>query len=799
MKTKYLAIFLISAATLLLELSLTRILSISFYYHFGFLVISTALLGFGISGTALSLFKNKCDHLDKNKLLFWLSVGFSLTTLGSYLLCQVIGFNPFQMFSSVTQALLFPIYNLILATPFFFTGLIISLLFTYQSDKISKLYAWDLIGAGLGCSLTALVIPSVGGVGALFIVSSIGLLTALVLSSAQPPIQKYIILIFSMVLIGTAHIAENTFPITVTEGKLGEDGVSWKPIFSEWNTMSKIEVFEMGPFARGSRYPDSLRLIEFDEGTAATEILDLRPDALSYINRLRLRATIQDTINMLSGVSFIGKTNPKVFIIGSGGGEEVLHSLYFNASKVDAVEINPLINKIVTREMADYAGYLHKQKGVTFHTEDARTFIDTSNEIYDVIISIHTISKAAIASGAMSLAEDYVLTKEAFSKYWDHLSPDGTIFFTRPLIDIPRFVTTLRVIMDEHNIKHPEDHFIIYRGGFLFKKSAFSREEVEAFKRFRGISDEDAHSTQRLVYSPFDLEEGNSYREILTAKDLEKVYQSFAYKIEPATDDNPFFSHKFRWSSLSFATFKDTFQTKEDLWGNLEMKPIAEYVLLIILLQTIVIAGIMILLPLFIRTKGGISIRRSMPVLVYFSCLGLGFIMVEMAFLQKYQLYIGQPIFTYAIILGSILVASGLGSYFSSKLAATYGNTMKFIIPAIVSILVLYFFLIPILFESTIHQSLLAKLIIAALSILPLGFLLGMPFPSGLAYIKNTSNLIPWAWGINSFFTVIGTTIALMVGMGLGFKWVLVIAGASYLLALLAMNSYLKSLAKNGN
>ncbi len=793
MRTKYLAIFLISTATLLLELSLTRILSISFYYHFGFLVISTALLGFGISGTALSLFKDKFDKLNQDKLLFWLSVGFSFTTLGSYLLCQVIGFNPFQMFSSAKQALLFPVYNLILASPFFFTGLIISLLFTYQSDKISKLYAWDLIGAGLGCSLTALVIPFVGGVGSIFIVSSIGLITAFVLSKDRSFIQKFATLIFALVLIGTAPIAESTFPITVTEGKKGEDTTA-KPIFSEWNTMSKLEVLPMGPFERGERYPDSLRLIQFDGGTAATELLDLRPDARTYITKLRERATLQDTINMLAGVSFIGKTRPNVFIIGSGGGEEVMHSLYFNASKVDAVEINPLINKIVTLEMADYTGYLHKQEGVTFHTEDARTFIDKSDEIYDVIISIHTISKAAIASGAMSLAEDYVLTKEAFSKYWDHLSPDGTIFFTRPLIDIPRFVTTLRVIMDEHNIPHPEDHFIIFNGGFLFKKSPFSEEDVEAFKRYRGISDEDINSRKKIIYSPFDFEEENTYRTILTSNNLPKLYETFTYKIQPATDDNPFFSHKFRWSSLSLDTFKDTFQTKENLWSNLELKPIAEYVLIIILLQTILIAGIMILLPLLIRKKGEISMRKSSPVLVYFSCLGLGFIMIEMAFLQKYQLYIGQPIYTYAVILGGILVASGLGSYYSSKLSEKYINTLRFIIPTIVVTLTLYFFFIPWLFDSTIHQALFVKLTIAAISILPLGFMLGMPFPSGLAYLRNNTTLIPWAWGINSFFTVIGTTIALMVGMGLGFSWVLFIAGTSYLLALLAMNNYLKAI-----
>lgn len=166
--------------------------------------------------------------------------------------------------------------------------------------------------------------------------------------------------------------------------------------------------------------------------------------------------------------------------------------------------------------------------------------------------------------------------------------------------------------------------------------------------------------------------------------------------------------------------------------------------------------------------------------------------MIEMALLQKYQLYIGQPIYTYAIILGSILVASGAGSYYTGKMTSNYKNSLYFIIPGIVLILILYYLLIPIVFTHTLYLSLSLRLTIAAISIFPLGFFLGMPFPTGLSHIKNTPNLIPWAWGVNSFFTVIGTTMALIIGMAIGFSWVLIIAGLSYLIALFAMNAFLK-------
>lgn len=796
MKAKYVAIFFISAATLLLELTLTRILSIAYYYHFGFLVISTALLGFGIAGTAIALFKTKFDKLDQHRLLFWLSIAFSISTITSYLLCQKLGFNPFQIFESTKQLLLFPIYNIILAVPFFFTGLIIALLFTYQPDKISKLYAWDLVGAGLGCGLTTLILPYVGGVGAIFMVAAFGLITAFCfLEGVRYPL-RYSVLAIALTLTFFAPHAEESFPITVTEGKSGEDSTN-ESIFSEWNSMSKIDVIEMGPGERGERYPDSIRLISFDEGTAATEILDLRPDVATFLQNWRNKATLEDSIRILSAPAFVNKTNPRVFIIGSGGGEEVMHSLLYNAKKVDAVEINPLINKIVTEEMADYAGYLHQQEGVTFHTEDARTFIDKSEEVYDVIISIHTISKAAIASGAMALAEDYVLTKEAFNQYWEHLSPDGVIFFTRPNVDLPKFVSTLRTIMDEKGITDAPNHFFIRKGGFVFKKSAFTIDEINKMERFSGFATDSVRRAKVLLYTPYYFEEDGIYRKILTTDNLQKLYNDFDYKIEPATDDKPFFSHKFRWSTLSWASFLDTFRTKDNLWGNLELKPIAEYVLLIILIQTILIAGIMILLPLFITTKGGLSLQKSLPILLYFSCLGLGFIMIEMALLQKYQLYIGQPIYTYAIILGSILVTSGLGSYYSSKMTARYKNSLRIIIPALLTLLFLYYLLIPILFEYTLNLSLPGRLTIATISIFPLGFILGMPFPTGMAKLEGSNQLIPWAWGVNSFFTVIGTTAALILGMALGFSFVILLAGICYAVALMAMGRFLKTIANN--
>lgn len=799
--SRYAGIFLISMATLLLELALTRVLSVGFFYHFGFMVISTAMLGFGIAGTMLAIFKRWVGSSAIDRIVCWLSIGFGVTAVSTYALAQIIPFNPFQLFSDVWQALLFPIYYLLLSIPFLFSGLIISILFTFAPDKIYKLYASDLLGAGLGCAMVALIMPLVGGVGAIAVSASMAFASAAVLSPSFSKKQGVALSMVALILLLFSPSMERYIPIRITEGK----GHPWvpsgaTPVFSDWNTMSKIEVFDIGPTSDNGIFRDSMKFVLYDGGTAISQILDYRPSIERYIADLQLHATIEDTVSIQSSLAFLlAKPEPSVLIIGSAGGKEVMHSLFYSASRIDAVEINPLLNALVGSYMADYAGNIYRHPAVHVHTENARTFIKRTSEKYDVIIARHTISNAAMASGAMSLAEDYIYTKEAFDDYWQHLSGAGILSLSRPTSDLPRFTTTMKEVLNARGIQEPANHLLIMNGAFYVSKRPMNIEDLGKVARLGQIPvDSMLNKPDNTVLFFYTQASGdNIYHEIMAAHNTDSLYAQYPFEFSPGTDDMPFISHKFKWSTLSADVLRSTFQDQPDvpigarLVGN---APIAEFVLVLVLVQSVIIAGIMILLPL-VRLKKyrrGTPSPRVWPFLLYFSGLGMGFILMEMALFQKYQLYLGQPIYAYALVLGTLLVSTGMGSLLSNSFRNRERRLLNWLLPTICITFLLYYLLIPVLFESTLAIPFGGRVIIASLSVLPLGLLLGMPFPTGLRLLRGQTELIPWAWGVNSFFTVIGTVLAVIVGMTFGFSLVTFIAGMCYLAAWLSSRAFVE-------
>src|SRR5947207_2740585 len=435
----YLGIFLLSLATLLLELSLTRVLSVSLWYHFGFLVISTALLGFGTSGVVLALWRRLREDIPLDRAL------------------AVLG-------------LLF--------------GLLAAAIFGFRSAK--------KIATG-----------------------------ALVLAAA---------------CFALAFFAGQLLPISITPNKLRPPQ---PPIYTAWNTFSKIDVYESKTLPRDPTGRGGRRFI-FDAGTAAKGMMDLRPNVRETLRQLG------DNRNYDSNIAYVGKTRPTILIIGSGGGSQVLDALHYGADKITAVEINPIINDVIKNRMRDYWGDLYQQPEVQVVTEEGRSFVRRSEEQYDAIISVHTISNDAIASGALSLAENYVLTREAFEDYLDHLKPDGVLYFTRPEAQISRLFSTGREALAARGATDLPSHFFAYRdapsrrptlasgpnrlsfsAGFLMKKSPYTAEEINAITKILRIGEPPAtpeEGTTEVRYMPNEPPSDSIYYRLLTAPDLRTVY-----------------------------------------------------------------------------------------------------------------------------------------------------------------------------------------------------------------------------------------------------------------------------------
>src|SRR2546421_5797014 len=528
----YLGIFLLSLATLLLELSLTRVLSGALWYRFGFLVISTALPGFGTSGVVLALWRRLREQISLDHALAVLALLFGVLTILCFWTMQRIPFDPFSLFSDRRQLAFMPLYYIVIAVPFFCSGLALALLFTRGGPRVNRLYAFDLVGAGVGCGALALVMPALGGSGSVVFAAALGLVAAAIFGFRAAKKIAVIALLLAIGCFALSFLAARVLPISITPNKAVPPT---PPIYTAWNTFSKIDVYAIKTVAGDTSGRPGRRFV-FDAGTAATGMIDLRPNVREVLRQ------VGDKRDYPSTIAYIGKTRPTILIIGSGAGSQVLDALHYGADKITAVEINPIINDVITNRMRDYWGDLYQQPEVEVVTEEGRSFVRRSKEQYDAIISVHTISNAAIASGALSLAENYVLTREAFEDYLDHLKPDGVLYFTRPETQIARLFSTGREALAARGITEFPSHFFAYRAlpsqqrvpgsyksftaGFLMKKSSFAPEEIAAIRKILRIGEEGQapEGQTETLYTPNQPASNSLYYRLLTAPDLRAVY-----------------------------------------------------------------------------------------------------------------------------------------------------------------------------------------------------------------------------------------------------------------------------------
>jgi SAM-dependent methyltransferase len=797
----YLGIFCLSLATLLLELALTRVLSVANWYHFGFLVISMALLGFGTSGVVLTLWARLREEAPLDRTLATLSVAFGIVVLASYWLMQKIPFDPFELLSDRRQLLFIPLYYLVAAAPFFCSGLAIGLILFRGRDRADQLYAADLLGAGIGCAAIALVMPIVGGSGSVVVAAALGFLAASVFGIAEARGLAVAGVILAVVAVPCALAADQLIPITVTASKHHRlQPANRAPLYTAWNTFSKVDVYNL-PAAPENGRPNAGFSIIIDAGAAGTAIADLSGGARAYLTSPDYRP---------NGIPYVGKPHAKVLILGSGSGREVLEALDFGARSITAVDINPIVNDIVTKRMHEYWGGLFEQPEVRLVTEDGRSFVRRSKEKYDVIISVQTMMAAAVTSGALTLAESYMFTREAFADYLDHLTPDGVILITRPALQIVKLFATAREVFEERGLGSPAGHLFAFDGplapygaglfytGFLFKKSPWTDDEIDVLTERLGVGHPElwfGHSPE-IHYSPLMSQLppedylSTVLAEVLAAPNLRSFYASHREEFAPAIDDRPFFNQNLRWTSLRPHDFAHIFVAGRHGSVNTQFDalPVAEVMLIVLLLQTIAIAFACIMLPLARRFRGGPQFSRPWRLIVYFAGLGLGFIMIEIVFIQHFILFLGQPVYTFAVVLAGLLAFAGIGSWIVGRLRRNCRSSLAWIIPLILAVLLITTILSPWVFASALGLSLPWRIVIVLAILGPLGTLLGMPFPTGLRIVADEApGFVPWAWGINGFFTVVGSIAASILGMALGFNAVLAISGTCYLAALLAM------------
>ncbi len=798
-----LGVFLLSMAGLCLEITLTRIFSLAQWYHFAFMAVSIALLGFGASGSFLSLFPNLVKK-NLTRLLANLSLLLTVGILVSYLNINYIPFDSYRIAWDREQILFLAIYYLLLTLPFFFSGLAIGILLAARPELAGKIYAFNLAGSALGCLAAVVALPLLGGAGTVMLSALLGALAAIAFS--QPSVSNTQSLISSIIALALLFLTIR--PPSLLEVRLSPyKGLSQallypgaEVVFSRWNAFSRVDVIESQGVKSAPglslAYPGSLplQLGLFTDGDNLSPML--RPGSAQVTKPEKL-----DFIDYLP-VSLPYRLRPqaKALIIEPRGGLDVLAALHQGASSVVAVESNPLVIEVARGafppplggDQGGGSGGPYQDPRVTVVEENGRSYVRHVGERFDVVqVSLADIYRP-VTSGAYSLSENYLYTVEAFADYLAHLSEGGLLVVSRWLQTPPS--ETLRAgalavtALEKAGFPRPELRLVAIRSWstllLLVKKGEFTAGEIEAVKSFcRGRQFD-------LVYYPGVQEaEANRYNiypepvyyrafQDLLFGDRVRFYADYSYDVSPTSDDRPFFFHFFKWSQTP-----EIVQTFGKIWQPFGGS--GYFVLVALLILALLASAVLILLPLLFRRRLMLpqdrQIRRlnRWRVFAYFAALGLGYLFVEIPLMQQFILFLGHPIYAFAAVLFAILLFSGLGSMVSARLSLP--RTLAVLIGAII----LYPLILPFVFRLLLGQSLGLRLLVSVLSLAPLGFLMGVPFPKGIEIIGRLApDLVPWAWGINGCTSVLASILSAMLAISFGFSRVLVAGSVAYLAAL---------------
>ena len=646
----FFGIFTVSMSALLLEFAMTRVLSVSLWYNFAFMIISIALLGFGASGVILTLFANYFginDAKEKepkskpkigiDKLLSVLSLMYGVSILLSFWLINKIPFDPFSLLRDSMQFVYMPLYYLLITIPFLFAGLIISILISKFHTKITKLYFFDLLGAGLACFAFVILMPEGGGNGTVVFSSIFAFVATLFFSFKNHRLLASSALILIGLAVSLYIDRDDKLPIVLSPNKEYYYLANQRPdlrILTEWNTFSKIDILvdEDEPVDGYKLY-----IAVIDGGNANANIPSLKS--------LPPPQKPADASNL----AFINKDScENVYIIGSAGGGEILTSLYHNAKNITGVEINGILNDLISNKLAYWTNALVRNNKVNIVTDDARAYLHGQKKLFDVIISAHTISASALSSGAMSMVENFILTKEALKEYLEKLKLNGILYISRPEIQLPKLITTLRAV-DYSSADDFRKKIVLFKrtgnsgtieesksylAGVIYKKDGFSQPDI------LNLRNESLKLGLEILYD-YTGSRNDYLKSLVENQDLESVIKNSTFSINPATDNKPFFDNSFGFNNINFTNLLDVFAQGRDGLFAFKEKPVAEATLLALLVQVIIIGGLFLLLPfLFLRKSKKNSNFRFLAfdfrLIFYFAFLGIGYITIQISLMQKF-------------------------------------------------------------------------------------------------------------------------------------------------------------------
>ena len=773
-----------SGAVLVFEVALTRLLAVAQFYHFAFLVVGLALLGFGASGSALHAFPGL--GAGGARRCATLALGQSIATIGAYLIVNAIPFDSFSIAWDRGQVARLVLDYVVLAVPFFLGGMVIGALLT-GADRpsgmpASTVYGVSLAGSGVGALVTPLAIGWFDGEGVVAFAAALAAAAVLAFEvggrvRSLLRLGAAVIVFVSLLVLGVAGPAFMEVRLSPYKGLSATLRYPGSEIVStSWDAAARVDHVR----SEGIRSLPGLSLT-YTGTVPPQDGLTFDGDDLSPVPRLAASAEVAPSL--LTSLPFLLRPTGEALVLEPRGGLDVAVALGVGTGHVVAVEPSGA----AVAAAGTVSGGPYDDPRVLVVVDDPRSFVARTDRRFQVVDLALTAPYRPVTSGAYSLAEEYLLTVEAFDRYLAVLEPGGVLAAMRWTQIPPSEETRLLALAAEAVRRHglsPEATVAALRGYstmlVMVAPDGFSEPDLETIRAFAETRRFDLVALPGLLpgeSNRFNVLPSDDYHTLatalLTTDRPDEVYAAAGFDITPPRDDHPFFGHFFRWSQAG-----DVLAGLGHSWQP--FGGAGFFVLVASLVLSTVGAAVLIIAPLGVarirRLGGGGSTRGWRAwTLGYFGVLGLAFLFVEIPLIEHYILVIGHPTTAVATVLFALLSASGLGSLLSDRLP--WRPTAA----VLVGIIVAYPFLLRPLTGVLLGAPLGVRFVVGALALAPPGFLMGTLFPKGLAHLDRVApGLKAWAWGVNGTASVISAAAASLLALSYGFSVVLALGAACY-------------------
>jgi hypothetical protein len=770
----YVGVFLIALATLMYEILLTRLFSVTMWHHFAFMAVSLAMFGMTVGAIAVYLAPG---WFTSRRALLHMGLAaqlFALCVLIGFLAQFNIRFVPSISWSSFGS--LTAIYS-VASLPFVWSGACITLALTHFTPRIGSLYASDLLGAALGCLLFSAVISLSDAVTTAFVVGLLGAVSSLAFWRRSPRRQLLVVPIVLCVAFTGATVWSG-FRVFEQEPLVRLQWVKGKreapPIYEDWNAFSRVtvskpastrmHVWGLSPRYRGSRHGRQLLLnndagggtylVGFDGDLSTVEFL--KYDIASFANRLR--------------------PGSDVFIVGAGGGRDVLAALAFDQASVTAAEINPNVVEAVNGPFGEFTGHLDRDPRVTFVAEEARSFAARQRGRYGIIQFSFVDTYAGTAAGAFALTENSLYTVEAWRMFLERLEGDGWISITRYYFsDLPaefyRLASLASAALRASGESEPRQHIIVLRhkrgaasfvraklvpydiGTLLVSREGLAADEVD---RIRAQAQWMGHE---VVVDPQSASDPY-FERVISAPEPTLSGMLGGLDVSAPTDDRPYVNNMLRPQHLFDADLTER--------GNLDANRRAAFVLAALLAIVVMLSTVFIIAPLLLSRSA-----RRLPAgrhVLFFCAIGFGFMLIEIAQMQRLAIFLGHPTYGLTVVLFTLLLAGGVGSWLSQAIAprkvSTHGGLA--LIALLIVLAGLGLVTVPVTEYFTPFGTAFRVLVSVAL-LFPAGVFMGMAFPLGMRQASTSVHeLTPWLFGVNGATSVCSAVLAAAISLAVG-------------------------------